>query len=154
LIVVLILGITAALVSPMIGNAASSQLRAAAGLVAADLDAARMTSLSHAEDPCVFVVDTTAASYHLAFASSPTVAMTNPVGNLPYSVTFGQGRADALPAVEIQSVAFGGDSQLGFGVFGQLDQAADATLTLEANGSTLTLTISASTGDVTIGDIQ
>ncbi len=155
-IVILTLAIAAALAVPRLGNASSTQLRSAARLVAADLDAARIESLAHGDDPRVVVFDLDANRYHLAASSAPTVPFTNPMDKKPYAVTFGSGRAAALTAVTLSAVGLGDgdDRTLGFGVYGQLDQPTDATVTLAADGATVTLTVDATTGETTVGDIE
>jgi len=154
MIVVSILAIASALVLPTFRDAGSTQLRSAAKLLAADLDAAKVESLAHADDPRVVVFDTTNHAYHLAARSDSATPITNPFGRKPYAVTLGSGRAAALGMVQIQSVDLDGDDELGFGLYGQLDQTTPATITLAAEGATLTLTIDPATGEATIGPIQ
>ena len=69
-------------------------------------------------------------------------------------MAFGLGRAAALGMVESQSVDLDGDDELGFGLYGQLDQTTAATITLAAGDATVTLTLDPATGEVTIGPIQ
>ena len=155
-IVILTLAIAAALAVPRMGSAASSQLRSAARLVAADLDAARIESLSHGDDPRVVVFDVDTNGYHLAALSKPTVPIAFPAGGGDYRVSFGQGRAAALGAVTVSTLGFANeeDVTLGFGVYGQLDQPHDATIILAADGATLTLTVDATTGETAVGPIE
>lgn len=154
IVVVAILSIVSALVLPMFRDQGVTQLRSAAKLLAADLDAAKVESLTHGDDARVVVFDLTNHTYHLAAVSDPATPITNPVGRQPYAVTFGQGRAAALGMVEIQSVDLDGDHELGFGLYGQLDQADAATITLAAGDDTLTLTVDPATGEATVGPIQ
>ena len=154
MIVVMILGIAAALVAPVLGDTAPTRLRGAAQLLAADLAYAQIESLSHGDDPRVVVFDTTANTYHIAATSDTTTPITNPIGGAPYRVDYGAGRAAHLADVTISAVSLDGDTQLGFGIYGQTDQTTDATITLAAGSSTMTLTVDPSTGEVTIGDIQ
>ena len=156
IIVVLTLAIAAALAVPRMGNTGVSQVRSAAQLLAADLDAARMESLSHGDDPRVVVFDLEQNTYHLAASSKPSTPITFPAGGGGYRVKFGEGRTSALGAVTLSSVGLANESDktLGFGVFGQLDQTNDATVTLAADGATLTLTVDAATGETAIGLIE
>lgn len=154
LIVVTILGIAAAMVVPSLGNTAPTRLRGAAQLLAADLAYAQIESLSHGDDPRVVVFDIDAETYHIAAVSDTATPIANPIGGTPYLVEYGTGRAAHLPDVTIDSVSLDGDTQLGFGIYGQTDQTTDATITLAAGVSRITLTVDPSTGDVTIGDIQ
>lgn len=154
MIVVTILGIAAAIVVPTLGNTAPTRLRGAAQLLAADLAYAQIESLSHGDDPRVIVFDTAANTYHIAATSDTTIPITNPIGGVPYLVDYGAGRAAHLADVTISAVSLDGDSELGFGIYGQTDQSTDATITLAAGTSSVTLTVDPSTGEVTIGDIQ
>lgn len=151
---VAVLSIISALAVPMFRGQDTTQLREAAKLLAADLDAAKFESMTHADDLRLVVFDTTNHTYHIAAASDPTTPITNPVDGQPYLVDFGEGRASALGIVQIQSVDLDGDDELGFGLYGQLDQATTATITLAANDAELTLTLDPATGESVIGQIQ
>ncbi len=128
--VVLILAIAGALVMPMFGKTADSELRAAARLVAADLDYAKIGSVTHADDPRLVAIDKDNNTYHIAAQSSPDTPLTNPATQKDYVVAFGSGRASTLQHVTIDHYDFDGDNQLAFGIYGQLDQTRDATITL------------------------
>lgn len=154
IVVMLVLAIGSALAVPMFTGSEVTQLRSAAQLLAADLDAAQAESLTHADDPRVVVFDTTNHAYHLAASSTAATPITNLYDKKPYRVEFGKGRASALPDVTIDGFDLDGDDQLGFGIYGQLDQTAAATVTLGAGGATVTLTLDPATGETAIGDIQ
>ncbi|MEM9418108.1 MAG: prepilin-type N-terminal cleavage/methylation domain-containing protein [Planctomycetota bacterium] len=154
LVVVAVLSIISALAVPMFRGQDATQLREAAKLLAADLDAAKVESMTHADDLRLVLFDTTNHTYHIAAASDPNTPITNPMGRQPYLVDFGQGRAAALSLVQIHSVDLDGDDELGFGLYGQLDQATPATITLAANDARLTLTLDPATGEATIGEIE
>ncbi|MEL7087309.1 MAG: prepilin-type N-terminal cleavage/methylation domain-containing protein, partial [Planctomycetota bacterium] len=119
-IVLLVVAIGSAMAVPMFTGNTSAQLRGAAQLLAADLDAAKVESITHADDPRVVVFDLTNHTYQIAPSSSPAVAITNPFDRKPYVVDFGKGRASALPQVTLDSIDLDGDNQLGFGIYGQL----------------------------------
>lgn len=154
IVMVAVLSIASAMVVPAFRDQNTTQLRSAAKLLAADLDAAKVESLTHGDDPRLVVFDTTNHTYHIAAASDPATPITNPVGRQPYLVDFGVGRAAALGMVEIDRVDLDGDDELGFGLYGQLDQTAPATITLSARDATITLTIDPATGEATIGPIE
>ena len=159
LIVVTILGIIGALALPMFTGTDQSRLRGAASILAADIDAARAESIAHAEDTRFLVFNSGAGTWHIAPTSDTTTPINHPDSGRPYSRTIGQGSLDQLDGVTIQSYSLDtasetGDNKLGFGIYGQTDQTADATITLAAGGNTITLTISAATGEVTIGEIN
>ncbi|MCC6679762.1 MAG: prepilin-type N-terminal cleavage/methylation domain-containing protein [Phycisphaeraceae bacterium] len=154
LIVILILGIAAGLVVPQLGHTASTRLIEAARLLAADLGEAQIESMTHGQDLRLVVFDPDNNAYQIATASDPATPITNPIGDVPYRVTFGSDRAGALTGVTIDSLSVGGDDQLGFGIYGQLDQTPDATITLACQDKTITLTVQASTGEVTINGLD
>ena len=154
LIVVLILAIAASLAVPMWSDADVTRLRAAADLLAADLAFAQVESISHGDDLRLVVFDTDNNQYHIAASSDPDTPITNPVGNQPYVTQFGQGRAAELTGVTISGYSLGGDDQVQFGIYGQLDQTTDATISLACAGRSITLTLDAVTGEVTIGPIN
>ena len=153
MIVVLIISIAASLVVPSLGDTAVSKLRAAATQVAADLAHAQMESIAHSDALRVVVLDPTNNRYHIALASATGTPLTHPITKAPYRITFGEGIAHTLSGVTL-SASVGGDNQLKFLSYGQLDQAIDATITLSCDGFTCTLTINATSGEAVIGDIQ
>lgn len=161
MIVVLIIAVIAALAVPMASRDAPAKLRAAALMLQADLDFARMASITHGDDPRVVVFDPDEQRYHVATMSDPDTPVTNPADRLPYRVTFGQGRARNVQNVTIAGTSFGqlnqqGDEvhQIGFGIYGQLTQNDDATITLACQDHTITLTIHAASGEVSIGQLE
>ncbi|MEM9882994.1 MAG: type II secretion system protein [Planctomycetota bacterium] len=154
LVIVAVLGIASALVLPRLGDQDVMQLRRAATLLAADLDAAKAGSLTHADDPRLVVFDADANAYHVAAASDPATPVTNPFDRRPYRVVFGSGRAAALGVVSLDAWSLNGDDAVGFGVYGQLDQATPATVTLRAGDTRLTLTLDPDTGEASIGDLH
>lgn len=153
LIVVLVISIIGALAVARMGDTAVTQLRSAAQLLVADLGFAQVESIGHGADLRVVVFDIASNTYHIAAASDVNTPITNPVSKAPYEVTFGQGTAQSLSAVSISAVSVGGDAQLKYGVYGQLDQATAATITLITESHTVTITIHPVTGEATIGDI-
>ncbi len=153
MIVVAILAILASLV-PMIGSTDEARLRGAAQMLVADLELAQMQSIAHSEDGRVLVFAAAGDAYHLGTASSPATPIINPIDKRDYVVQFGVSRAFYLGGVTITGTSLGGDNQLGFGEYGQLDQATPATITLGAAGSTITITLDPLTGEVSVGPIS
>jgi len=149
-----VLAIVALLVVPQFGNDNASRLRGAAQLVVADLEFARVASMTDMTDPRIVVFDTAAESYYIAATSTPDMPMTNPTGNVPYRVTFGQGWAVHLAGVDLAGVSMGGDAKLSFGQYGQLDQAVDATITLVAGSHSIVITVDPTTGEPNVGDMN
>lgn len=154
LLVIVVLGIAANMVVPMLDSAEPTRLRQAARMVEADLAAARIGSITHADDPCVVAFDPSQEAYHVARQSEPETPMTNPADRRPYRVAFGQGRAGELGGVRIESVSVGDDQRLGFGGYGQLDQSGEASITLATEDHRLELTVDPTTGRVSIGQIE
>jgi prepilin-type N-terminal cleavage/methylation domain-containing protein len=151
LIVVIILAIAAVVAAPLVGQDDDSRLRAAASLLMADLGYAQVESISRPDDPCVVVFDTPNKKYHVARASASATPITNPSDGKPYTVQFGSGRAAELGRVSIQGYSLGGDAILGFGAYGQPDQSTTATITLQSGTSTLTVQVSAPSGETSTG---
>ena len=154
LIVVLIMGIAAALTVPMFGQTDATRLRAAANLLVADLGYAQVESISHGDDPRLVVFDQDNGSYRIAAVSDPDTPITNPAGNQPYVMTFGTGRAHELAGVSIQGHALDGDDRLQFGIYGQLDQTDPATITLASGGASITITLDPTSGEASVGAIE
>lgn len=154
MITVSIIGIIGALAAPMLRPPHTTKLRSAAALLAADLDACRAASIAHGEDPRLIVFDTATETYHIAASSDPDTPLAHPTSGGDYTVRFGTDDTAELEGVTLQSISVGGDSQLGFGIYGQLDQATDATITLTAGNANITLTLDAATGEITIGELH
>lgn len=153
LAVVVIVGIVSALVVPMLGDTNQSKLVAAANQIAADISYAQIESISHADDLRYVIFDITNNTYYLAATSDTTTPLTNPIGQVPYVVKFGTGSNRQLDGVFLTSVSLNGDDRIRFGMYGELDQATAATITIACNGKQMTLSIDPSTGDVSMSDI-
>jgi prepilin-type N-terminal cleavage/methylation domain-containing protein len=156
LTVVVIIGILSALMVPMLGDTSQSKLIAAANQVSADIGYAQIESISHADDLRLVIFDLDDNSYYIAPVNSPLTPVTNPIGNLPYLVKFGSGANRQLEGVTISSVSFSDNNRIGFGVYGELDQATQATqatVTLACAGYQITVSIDPSTGDQSISNI-
>ena len=153
LIVVTVVAIVASIVVPMMGNTNSTQLRAAARMLVADLEFAQMASIAHGEVGRVVVFSIATNTYHIGTQSDPATPIPNPVDGKAYAVQFGSGRAFQLPDVSISAISLDGDDQLGFGIYGQLDQSAVATITLAGPAQTVTITLDPTTGEASVGDV-
>lgn len=158
MIVVAVLGIIGAVALPMFAGNDATRLRSAANVLAADLDAARAESIAHGEDLRFVVFDADGVTWHIAPASDTTTPINHTDSGLPYTRTLGEKELKQLLGVTITAYSLDtasetNDDKLGFGLYGQTDQASDATITLSSGGSNLNLTINATTGEVTIGDI-
>ena len=154
LIVVLVLAICAAIAVPKVGEDASTKLTSAARQLAADLAFAQIESISHSDDLRVIVFNTAQGQYSIAAASDTATPITHPVTKNPYLVKFGGSGAYEMTGVTISNVSVGGDDELKFGQYGQLDQAVAATITLACNGRSIVITVNATTGEASIGNVQ
>ena len=154
LAVVVILAIVAAMAVPMLGQTRRARLTAAAELLAADLNFAQLESIAHSDDPRLVVFDTVNHAYYIAALSAPDAPITNPVGKIPYRTQFGVGRAAESGGVTITALSLGGDNQLRFGAFGQIDQATLASITLSLDRIRLTISVDPVSGEVTVGSIM
>lgn len=158
LVVIVIIGILSAVMVPMLSDTSQTKLIAAANLLTADLGYAQIESISHADDLRYVVFDLENDSYQIARIDSDSeteafIPITNPVGNIDYVVTFGSGPNRQLEGVELIAVSLNGDHKIRFGVYGELDQATDASITLSCDNYQMTLTIEPSIGEVTFSDI-
>lgn len=148
------MAIAAAIVMPALGDRSGERLRGAAQILVADLEFAQSQSMSHGDDPRVLVIESDKAGYRIATKSAPATAVTNPVGAMSYVTRFGQGRAAGLDGVRVSAYSLGGDDQLGFGVLGQLDQTAAASITLQCGSRKIVVSIDPTTGEASAGAIQ
>lgn len=154
MIVLTILAIAVVLAVPMFSQTDVSKLRGAARLLQADLGFAQIESVSHGDDPRVMVFDTVNNLYHIAASSDPATPIINPAGGAPYVLEFGLGRATGMDGVTISALSVGGDDQLQFGIYGELDQSTPATMTLSLGGKSVTITVDPDTGDTSVSDIN
>ncbi len=154
MIVVVIIGIAAAVVVPMMSSAASMQVRAAASMVAADLEYAKSMSISHAREYCV-VFSPTAETYQIQ----------DPNGNvIPHPVRRGSNyiinfRADGrLNRVEIVDTNLDPNDAVKFDYLGSPEYGSGAALSseaiirLQAGGITKRVKVEPVTGFITVSD--
>lgn len=139
LIVVIILAIAAAIAIPRMGSAGAMQMRAAADMIAADLEYAKSMATSRQADYTV-IFNTSAESYQIEDASG---VINHPVKvGSQFIINFS---ADSrLDEVDITNVNFNSTSQVQFDRLGSPDNAG--TITLQAGGVSATITVEAVTG--------
>lgn len=147
MIVVALLAIIALMALPTSGSNDSTRLRAAARLLVADIEYARIASLGDSADPCALVLDVDHRGYTLARTGDPDSPMTDPATNLPYAVRFGEGRAQALQGVHIEDFDFGGGNQLPFTPLGTPDTDVEPRIVLRAGNQQIELSIDTGTGE-------
>ncbi|MEO0474729.1 MAG: hypothetical protein AAF085_01990, partial [Planctomycetota bacterium] len=83
----------------------------------------------------------------------------HPDTGLPYTRSFGSSELQQLVGVTVDSYDLDtasetNDNKLGFGIYGQTDQTSDATITLRSGDNVIMLTVNATTGEVTIGQVN
>lgn len=159
MIVVAVLVIIGAMAVPMFSNTDVTRLTSAASVLAADIDAARAESIAHSEDLRYIVFDNNNLTWHLAGESDTTTPIDHPDSGQPYARTLGASNLTQLAGVTIDSYDLDttsetNDNKLGFGIYGQTDQTNDPTITLRSGDNVLTLTVNATTGEVTIGQVN
>lgn len=153
-IVIALVGILAAMVLPMFAANDAQKLEAAARVLAADLDHARVESIAHPDDLRLVSFDTTAGTWSVVAASDTATPLTEPFTKQPYTRTPGSGPLVELTGVTVSAVSVGGDDLLGFDAFGGADQASDATITLSLGSASIVVTVDAATGQVSLGPIS
>jgi type II secretion system protein H len=148
IIVIVIISIAALIAVPMMSSAGDIQVRAAADMIAADLEYAKSMAVSRQKTYKV-IFDTAAESYRLAvYENGITTTITHPVNaGKPYAVNF---KADSrVSQVNISSVSFAG-SEVDFDSVGSPNSGG--VVTLKASGKTVTVTVEAGTGFISVSN--
>ena len=118
LVVVIILGIAAAIIVPHIGSRSDLKATSAARLIMADLIYAQNRSISQ-QKPHFVQFDAANETYRVMDEVNPTVKIiTHPVEQSPFAVAIGPGGPAPLRDVMIDSVSFDGQSILSFDEMG------------------------------------
>jgi prepilin-type N-terminal cleavage/methylation domain-containing protein len=154
LIVVVIIAIAAMIVVPMMSSAASLQIRAAANMVAADLEYAKSLAISRGQ-PISVVFDKTTKSYQIEDQSG---VVSHPVKKgFKYIVNFQND--SRLDRVNIVDADFDPDSSqtiifdyLGSPYNGDGSALNSGTINLQADSLTKTVTVEPVTGYISISD--
>jgi prepilin-type N-terminal cleavage/methylation domain-containing protein len=144
MIVVIIVGILAAIAIPMYTSAASVQLSAAANMVASDLEYAKSMAISTGKNYQV-VFDTTAESYCIQTAGATIVHPVRVGQN--YVVTFASD--SRLDKVDITSTTFGTGDTISFDYLGT-PSVNNGEIVLTAQGGTMKVKIESVTGYISI----
>jgi len=140
--VVVILAIAAMLAIPMFSSAASIQIRVAADMIAADLEYAKSMAISRQKTYTV-TFDESAESYSISDADG---IITHPVTLDDYAVSF---RTDSrVDKVNVVDADFGSYEKVSFTYLGSPDNGG--SVTLSADTKTMTVTVEAVTGYITI----
>ena len=143
IIVVVIIAIAALAAVPMMSSAASLQIRSAANMIAADLEYARSMSISRGQYFCVVFNEST-DSYQIEDQGS--IVIKHPVKKgFDYIISFQND--SRLSKVDITNVSFT-DNKIRFDCLGSPDSGG--TVTLQADGTTKTITVEPVTGFISI----
>jgi len=153
LIVVAIIAIAAMVVVPMVGSAASMQIRSAANMIAADMEYAKSMAISRGQNFSV-VFDKATESYRIKDQSGSTIM--NPVKKgFDYVVDFrNDGR---LNKVDIVDVDFDSTNEVRFDYLGSPYNGSgnplnSGIINLQAGGTSMTVTVEPVTGYISITD--
>jgi prepilin-type N-terminal cleavage/methylation domain-containing protein len=151
IMVVIIVGIIAAIAVPMYSSAASVQLSSAATMIASDLEYAKSMAISTGKTYQV-VFDTAAEGYSIKNAAGTVIS--NPVHiGVNYTVNFASD--SRLSKVNIVSTTFGAAGTIKFDYLGTpLDSTGAAlssySVVLSAEGCTMTVVVEPVTGYISI----
>ena len=144
MIVLVILGIIAAIAVPMYTSAASVQLSVAADMIASDLEYAKSMAISTGKTYQV-VFDTAAESYSIKDNAGNKIDHPVHIG-IKYDVSFASD--SRLNKVDIVSTTFGASATIKFDYLGSPDNGG--TVLLRAEGNPMTVIIESVTGYITI----
>ena len=145
LIVIVILAIAAMTAIPMMGSAASVQIRSAGNMIAADLEYAKSLAISKGQNFSV-VFDEVAESYRIVDQDGSTIS--HPVKKgFDYVINF---KNEGLGRVDISDADFDGASQVQFDYLGSPDKGG--TVHLQAGTTTATISVEPVTGYITVGN--
>ena len=161
LVVVIILGIAAAVIVPHIGSRSDLKATSAARLMMADLIYAQNRSISQ-QKPHFVQFDAATESYKVLDQMSPTARIiTHPVEQSPFIVAFGNAGTAALRDVQIDSVNFDGQSVLSFDEMGTpyaynpgtnvSTALTSGTITIKCKEMLLNVTVEPFTGELRLG---
>jgi prepilin-type N-terminal cleavage/methylation domain-containing protein len=152
MIVIVIIGIAAAIAVPMISSAASFQIRSAANMVAADLEYAKSLAIGTGQNYSV-VFDAANNRYWIVAGTGGTVdtAIEHPVKKgFKYVIDFDSDADRRLDDVTVTNPDFGGSSTVTFDSLGSPSNGG--TVVLQAGGLTRTITVTPVTGFISVSE--
>lgn len=145
LIVVVILAIAAMTAIPMMSSAGSVQVRSVSNMIAADLEYAKSLAITKGQDFTV-VFDTGGDSYRIEDQSGSTIA--HPVKKgFDYVIDL---QDEGLDKADIAGADFAGTSEVTFDYLGSPDNGG--TVSVQGGGRTVTISVEAVTGYITVTD--
>jgi prepilin-type N-terminal cleavage/methylation domain-containing protein len=152
LVVVVIIAIAAMMIVPMMGSAADMQLRSVSNMIAADLEYAKSMAIGRQKIYSV-VFDASAESYQI---EDPNGIIDHPIKKgFEYVVNLASD--DRTDRVDIATVDFDATNTVKFDYLGSPYNGSDTnlnsgTITLQADGITMTITVEPVTGFISISD--
>lgn len=148
-----VLGVALLVAVSASGPSGRIRLLAASQQLASDIESAREYSVSRPSDLTGVRFATAGDGYWLARESATETPITKSDGT-PYATTFGQGRSALLLGVTVTLRAGGVKPPDGglivFDAFGRLHTPTNAAIDLVSDGATMTVVVSAATGDTSI----
>ncbi len=149
MIAMVVVAIMAVVVMPALAPEDAIKLVSASHLLASDLEYAQSVSLAEPADPIVVVFDADAPRYWLARASDTETPIDRPGTSDPYMMEMGVGLAGQLDGIEFE-VANVSDNTIPYDAFGRLDQLDNAFVRIHNHTGEIFVSISASTGSVSV----
>ena len=143
-IMVVIIAIAALTAIPMMSSAASMQIRSAANMITADIEYAKSMAISRGQDFSV-VFDKNTDSYRIEDQDSNVIP--HPVKKgFDYAIDFQND--SRLNKVDITNIDFNTTNRVQFNCLGSPDYGG--TISLDANGTTVTITVEPVTGFISV----
>ena len=138
LVVVVILGIAAAVIVPAMGTRDDQKAKSAARLLMADLIYAQNRAFSTQQKHYVIFNTTSPQNYRLVTSITPLTDIEHPITHdKPYTVRFGAGGTSGLEGVSLGAINFEGKTILAFDELGvpyYYDGATNSTTALSTSG--------------------
>ncbi len=143
------------LAKPQFTGSSRMRLTTAANVLAADIEFCENDCITHPNDLRVIRFNTSNNTYWVALVSSADTPINHPEDSMPYQNDFLTGRNVRLTGISISSISIGSSAtSITPDAYGSPNLSADATVNLTDGTYTITITINASTGDVSIGSVH
>jgi prepilin-type N-terminal cleavage/methylation domain-containing protein len=151
LIVVVIIGIASLLAIPMISSGADFQIRAAANMIAADMEYAKSLAITN-QDSYLIVFDADGDSYQMQDINGDVVDDPTRAGS---GVAVDFGSDSRFSQIDISSVSFDGTDTVEFDYLGvpyngSFDSLSSGSVVLTAGAETRTIVVEPITGYIII----
>jgi prepilin-type N-terminal cleavage/methylation domain-containing protein len=153
LIVVVVVGIVAAVAWPDAEAGLREQARLAAERFENDVDYAKSLSIRDPSDPAGIKIEPDNNRYFISKKSAPETPINHPVTKKPYVVQYGPGGTPGLDQVTIEGADLGGDSLIFFEATGILDQSTPAVLQVKAGGAEAEIVLAPVGTDTKVGEV-